>query len=69
MILSFTKIKYMVLTKVMQKILWFKFFLKELKLIKKFTTIFLFNNNTEATALTKNLKYESQIKYIEIKWH
>ena len=69
MILCFTKIEYIVLTKATQEILWFKRVLKKFKLLKKLNTIFLFNNNMGATLLAKNLEYKPKIKYIKIKKH
>ena len=69
MILSSTKIEYVVLTKATQKALWLKKILGELKLLKKLTKIFLFNNNLGTIALVKNLEYKSKTNHMEVKWH
>ena len=69
MILSFTEAEYVALTEVLQEALWLRRVLEELKLPKKPTAVFLFNDNLRAVALAKNLEYRSKTKHIEVKWH
>ena len=69
MTLLSTKTEYMALTKTIQETLWLKKILRELKLLKKLTKIFLFNDNLGVIVLIKNFEYKSKTKHMEIKWH